>query len=147
MGTLGASTETKVAWDFTRYDAPEITLPFPAAAQTSVQTAADKGKQPRTAAEMPADKSIVANPTSPTISLVWFNSFWRNGSYRSKWLLANFYRSSQASCTIALPTAHIIRDQQSQLWIGKARSWLWLFVTLIGITGSKEFRCSANRVL
>lgn len=44
------------------------------------------------------DTSTVLNWTSPTIVLVWVNSFWRKGSCR--WLqmpLANFYRSSQAS--------------------------------------------------
>lgn len=36
---------------------------------------------------------------SPTISLVWFNGFWRNGSYCSKWLLTILV--TQASYTVA----------------------------------------------
>lgn len=62
------------------------------------------------------DKPAVAS--LPTISLVWFNGFWRNGSYCSKWLLTIF-RVTQASYTVAPSIALIRRGQQSQLQIAK----------------------------
>lgn len=110
MGTPGASAETKVAWDFTIWMMSWRPLcPFP----TDISR---QGNQPRTEAET-ADRQSCCSQ-SPTVSLVWFNGFWRNGSYCSKWLLTIF-RVTQASYTVAPSIAHIRRGQQSQLQIAK----------------------------
>lgn len=102
-----------------------------------------QGNQPRTEAET-ADRQTRCSQ-SPTISLVWFNGFWRNGSYCSKWLLTIFSHSSflyrcPFNCSDKKGPAKSATDCEE-------RSWLLLFVTLTGIMGSKEFRWSDTRVI
>lgn len=139
MGTPGASTETEVAWVFTIWMMSWRPL-YPFLLLYWHQQTRESAR--RTEAET-ADRQTRGSQ-SPTISLVWFNGFWRNGSYCSKWLLTIFSHSSflyccPFNCSDKKGPAKSATDYEE-------RSWLLLFVTLTGM-GSKEFRQSDTRVI